>query len=350
MLALASVAGIRYLTFDPIAWTDGVNEEVSPVPMLMRRVPSAVPHGESGTPPGKPDLADAEIEAWKARALVRGKAMQARFHSGAVACVRYGTPDAPSPALVAEAADAIVNAGLAPQVRELVTDVARWRAEADDRVHAADLPTEVLTYFGENASVWQRLGLWMHRGAALAALRQHAATPQAQSEHHVRPESSAAARQIGERYGSVLVPAAMSVHAELRGVDLRAPQIAFLSPGMPERELEGRLGPPEGRTVDTWTWKDPAVEVLFDERHEVLAVSRAIHGADGALGAGGIMLANRDEPTLREVLGAPAWTHDDGEHRELVWEAGPFRRRILLERGNVARVELWKKDRLAPPK
>lgn len=345
VLVVVGLAAVRYFTFDPVAWAAGVNDELSP-PTMRRAAASASAQTPASTD-GKPD---ADLETWKARTMERAKAMRARFHRGGAECVRYGGGDDPAPAAVDEAAEAILGGGLAPQLGELIADAARWRTEADDRAHAADVSTEVMTYFGENAGPWQRLGLRMHRGAALAALRKYVGEPPPPSERHVRPESTARAHEVADRYGRALLPAAMKITQRVRTVDLRAPKIAFLSPGMPEGELESLLGTPAERTNDTWAWSDPPVEVLLDDRHEVIAVSRAMHEGREALVAGDSMLPSRDEGSLVGALGSPQWSHDDGANREVVWEAGPLRRRVLFERGALSRVELWKKERLTPPK
>lgn len=351
VLAAALGLGVtRYVTFDPVAWADAVNDELSPAAVMARRASSAASAKTATSPPGASGGSDADLEAWRARARERSKAMRARFHPGSGDCVRYGGAEEPPPAVVDETAEAIVGAGLAPHLGELLADAVRWRAEADERAHAADAATEVLTYFGEHAGPWQRVGIWMHRNAALAALRKHVVAPPSDSSVHVAPESTARAREVTERYGRAILPAAMKITAVVRTVDLRAPQIAYLSPGMPESELERRIGTPAERTNDTWAWVDPALEVLVDERHEVIAISRGVQPGRDHVVVGDTALPGGDEPTLVKVLGAPAWAHDDHALREVVWEAGPLRRRLLLEDGKLSRVELWKKERLAPPK
>lgn len=344
MTAVLGIGAVRYLTFDPVVWANDVNDELSPTAIVRKREAN----GASAQPPEQP--ADAELEAWQARAALRAKSMRERFHPGGGECVRYGGGDPPAPDVVDEAAEAIVTGGLATQLGELLADALRWRTEADDRAHAADVSTEVMTHFSSDAGAWERLGLWMHRDAVLTELRKKVALPPSVAERHVRLDSSTRAKELTVRYGRALLPAAMQVTATMRSVDLRAPQIAFLSPGVAERELEGRLGPPAGRTNDTLAWSDPPLEVLLDERREVVAVSRAVEEGRDHVVVGDSPLGAGDEASLVSALGAPSWRADDGTRREVIWDSGAFRRRVLLDGGKLARVELWKKDRLTPPK
>jgi hypothetical protein len=343
--ALAATCVFRFVTFDPSAWADDVADQMSPFSRRTLGALSAIARAS-----GPDDVGVAldgvhgeDFDARGDRYATTMKAMRARFHAGPGDCARYSTPEQPTPAALDEAVEAIVTAGLARQLDGLVADSLRWRVEEDDRLHAADAPAEAFEWFSERAPAWQRFGIWMHRSAARDALRSLRIAPVAR---HVKDDSVAAARDLSARYGPILTLAAMKVHSRMRNVDLRVMRISFVAPGMSERDVETRLGAPDDRQAWTWTWKDPATEVFFDERHEVGAVARTV-AKDELISAGEKTLLRSDEAKLVDVLGPPAWSRDDDEgNHEVVWEAGPLRRRVVFEAGTLTRVELWKSELL----
>ncbi|HEY8078721.1 MAG TPA: hypothetical protein VIF62_31535 [Labilithrix sp.] len=321
--AIGALAVARYATFDAVAWSDDVADRMSPF--------------SGGT-----------LDAQQTRWTETMKAMRTRFHPGDGACVRYGALAPPSLEVIREAAEAIVDAGLARELDGLVADALRWRMEEDDKLHAEAAAAEAFDFFSAEAAPWERVGVWMHRNAARDAL--HTRLAPHIVERHVKPESEPRARAIATRFGPYVTNAAFQVAKGMRNVDLGGERLRWIRPGMSADDVEARLGPPDERKDSAWTWREPATEVLFDDGHEVAAIARTLSKSsfDASLVLGEETIVARDDASIVAKLGAPAWTHDDDDERELVWDAGAARRRLVFESGTLARVELWKRDRLAP--
>lgn len=344
--SLAVALAVRYTTFDAKHFVSEVETRLNP----MRPTPPAAP-GATGSAasearllgplPTDPAERVRQFETTMA-------AMNERYHPPPGLCFRYPTKEdgsARSMEKADEVADALLAADLAGRLDALVPASAKWALDADNAKHAAAPEVEVVEYFADEAGLWTQLGVAMHRTAVQDIMRRalEQKPPPPVQGVPLSAEEEARARPLAERYGHLeLLQGAMRVGARLHLVDLRAPRLRLVEPGMSQSAVRTRLGPAEEDGLH-WRYPRMGTEVSFNEQGVVTGVVSLLTFGDQVL-VDGAAQRSLDESSLARLMGKPL-SDAVGEQGEpvLVYPAGPYAM-LLVFAGQLARVELWQRD------
>jgi hypothetical protein len=339
--AIIIVLVVRYITFDPKLFVSEVDDRLNP---LRPKPAGSASHATSLLGPAPSDKTE------RVRQLERTIAeLHQRYHTSAAPCFRYPSKEdvAGAPEKADEVADALLAADLAGRLDALMLTAAQWARDADTATHALSAAGEVVEYFANQAGLWTRLGVAMHRHAvdeAAKAVVEPRLPPL--SGTPLSPEEEARAKPLWERYGHLqLLQGAMRVGMRMHVVDLRAPQLRLLEPGMSESAVRARLGTAE-EDGDHWRYPRFGTEVSFKDGR-VTGIATNLAPGDQVIVDGA---AQRDlgEASVVRLMGRPL-REGQGERGEsmFVYGAGPHAV-VLVFLGQLGRVELWRKDLVVP--
>jgi hypothetical protein len=153
------------------------------------------------------------------------------------------------------------------------------------------------------------------------------------------PEEEARAKPLWERYGYLqLLQGAMRIGVRTHVIDLRAPHLRLLSPGMSQSAVRARLGATE-EDGEHWRYPQFATEVSFDEQGRVIGIATRLAAGDQVI-VDGTAQRELGEASVARLMGRPL-REAQGERGEsvLVYGAGPHAM-VLMFTGQLARVEL----------
>jgi hypothetical protein len=341
--ALAAV--VRAVTFDPQAYARSIDEELRPLSgpdvAALHSIASASSASEVL---GGLDSLDVSVLNTRMTAFRENlDGLRARFHRGSTPCARYPLyGEAPADAEVV--AEALATARLAPHLTEVTRACASWQEERDARLHEKDVAAEVVEYFSGRANPWTRLGVWMRSGATVDAAR---ALRQSPLPAPALPEETApAARAICETYAfESLMAGSLRVATRKQGVDLTAPEMHLLHPGMTAAEVRDRLGEPAEQGAE-WTYHGCGARVRFDAEGRVRAIATPIEGWHTHVVVRQQAMPALDRASLVEALGEPKWLGDenariacDGDE-VLGYDRGPYASVLCFLGGQLKSVEL----------
>jgi hypothetical protein len=207
---------------------------------------------------------------------------------------------------------------------------------------------EVVDYFASQAGLWTRLGVAMHRRAI-----DDSASPLVEPKlppvrgMPLSLEEEARAKPLWERYGHLpLLQGAMRVGLRMHVIDLRAPQLRLVELGMSQRAVRGRLGAAE-EDGEHWRYPQYGTEVTFNEQGSVTGVATQLTVGD-QVRVDGTAPRELGEASVARLMGKPLREgQGDGGESMLVYGAGPHAM-VLVFMGQLARVELWRKDLVVP--
>ncbi len=345
--AVVSPLLYRYASFDPVLFAYRAADAISPfdadtVPLLQGdpNRPSEFLESLSHT--------DAAVTQQRVEAASRTLAsLRARFHPDGTHCTRYYGSDAPPND--SQVADAIVEAGLAGYLQPLVRAAARWETERDDALHAENAAEEVITYLGEQADAWRRLGLWMHRGEVVQRYRQLQEKRRVQAASAGAPLPPAlepAARALWQAHGP-LTTAALEVARRKGRIDLKASRLALIAPAMSGDDVKQRLGEPM-RAGHRWIYGELNLVVSLDDDGNVVRIARGLGNAADDVMAGDQRVGAERAP-IEAALGAPLWRHRSGNGTTLVYDRDGHRLKLDFADDTLASIELWRADMLITP-
>lgn len=352
VVVLALTAGVRHATFDPQQFARDVEAELSPFPLgtveTLRGIASA-PSDASAAPliMGLP----ADLEGTIERYATTMASMRRRFHGGSGPCMRYPTNQdgGGPPEPLDEVVDAIFAAELGSRVDALARSSSRWEAEEDAKQHKSDRTAEVMEYFTDAASAWKKLGIAMHRKAVEASIRDVAERTGAIRGELLRPDEEPRGKVLSKRFGHRrLLGAGLKIAQRKSELDLRAPQLRLVEPGMSRAAVRGRLGVAD-QGGERWRYSKDRVEVSFDRQDHVTGVVFTLRDGLSSVIVDGKRIVQLDEPSLTSVMGKPL-RDAEGEAGEtvLVYAAGPHARLLVFEGGHLTRIELWRRDLVVP--
>ncbi len=341
---------VRYVTFDPKRFVSEVDDRLNPLRPKPVDTARAVGSASRATPLIGP-VPEGTTE--RVRQFERTMAeLRQRYHTSAAPCFRYPSKeDAPSaPEKADEVADALLAADLVGRLDALMPASAQWARDADTATHADSTAVEVVEHFANQTSPWTRLGVAIHRHAIDAAARavvEPRQPPVGSTRTLLSLEEEARAMPLWERYGHLqLLEGAMRVGFRMHVVDLRAPQLRLVEPGMSPSAVRARLGAAE-EDGEHWRYPRFGTEVSFNGQGRVTGVATKLTVGDQVI-VDGTAQRELGEASVARLMGRPL-REGQGEGGEslLVYGAGPHAM-VLVFSGQLARVELWRKDLVVP--
>jgi hypothetical protein len=332
---------VRYVTFEPKRFVSELDDRINP--LRPKGADSARAAPLIGPVPS--DTADRVRQFERTMAELRQ-----RYHSAAVPCVRYPTKEDPpiAPEKADEVADALLDADLVSRLDALMPALAKWARDADSATHAGSTASEVVDHFAKQAGLWTRLGVAMHRSAIDAAARPVIEpSPPPVRGTPLSPEEEARAKPLWERYGHhQLLQGAMRVGYRMHVVDLRAPRLRLVEPGMSQSAVRARLGTAE-EDGEHWRYPRFGTEVTFDAQGNVIGIATRLAPGDHVM-LDGAEQRELGEAPLARLMGKPLREGiGEGGESMLVYGAGPHAM-VLVFAGQLARAELWRKDLVVP--
>jgi hypothetical protein len=347
-MAVVVALVVRYVTFDPKSFVSEVDERLNP----LRPKPADKDRAVGAASREAPLLGPVpSTTAERVRQFDRTMAeLRKRYHTAAMPCYRYlSKEDASSaPDKADEVADALLAADLAARLDVLMPAAAQWARDADSATHAADTAAEVVEHFANQAGLWTRLGVAMHRDAIHEAARA-VVVPRVPPVRGtpLSLEEEARAKPLWERYGHLqLLQGAMRIASRMRVVDLRAPQLRLVEPGMSQSAVRGRLGAAE-EDGEHWRYPQFGTEVTFDKQGSVTGVATRLVPGDQVI-VDGTAPRELGEASVARLMGRPLRAGEgEGGESMLVYGAGAHAM-VLVFAGQLARVELWRKDLVVP--
>lgn len=336
----------RYLTFEPKSFVGEVQDRLNPQQPSNADAPRATGSASSGANASRstqPGLSAAERAKQFEGTMA---ALRQRYHTSAGPCYRYLTKEdaTTAPEKADEVADALLAAGLGGRLDALVPVSARWSRDADGATHAAGVDVEIVDHFASEGGLWTRLGVAMHRGEVLRAVKPivEPAMPPVSGEL-LSAEEEARAKPLWEKYGHLqLMEGAMRIAARMHAVDLRAAQLRLVEPGMFQSAVRALFGTAE---EDGPHWRYPRfrTEVTFDAQERVSGIATTLGFGDRVI-VDGTEQRQLDEASLVRLLGKPLRVaENEAGEAVLVYAAGPHAI-VLVLRQQLTRVELWRKQ------
>ena len=185
----------------------------------------------------------------------------------------------------------------------------------------------------------------MHRSAALAALRERTSPPGIASRR-LPQELTAQGKDLWTRFGSLTAPI-MRVSQWKRTVDLKAPRLGLLRPGMPSQQARELLERRPGAAPELQP--SLALGIGLDDQQRIGVVRCMVAGdRPPPIQVDGGLLVHPGQAELARVLGSPLWSARLSEHETaLVYDRGEFRQRLVLVDDVLAGVELWQREMLS---
>jgi hypothetical protein len=346
----------RYASFNPAQYADTVKAQLTPMDSATIGGLYAIASAKSaGAALNAVDALNvAEMDTRVDRFVETMTALRTRFHSGDGSCGRYPDVRADVDAGASEeVADAIIAAGFASKLNEVARESFRWERDEDSRAHKSDMPSEVLQYFGERASWWTKLGIWMHQGAVQTAFRERLRpNPDVfEADTGLSEAARARAKELWSRYGPAIRQAGLLVARRKMRIELPASRLRLIEPNMTENQVRDLLGDPGGAAGARWSYPALATVVVFDESRRVAAItcSLAEWSRRTSVYANGRPLVHLDQESIVGALGEPVSSEQENPNRRvLVYDRGPFRQRLIFGE-SLEQVELWRRDLIASP-
>jgi hypothetical protein len=339
----AAVVAVRAATFDPAAYARSVQAQMSAFgdadPGALRSIANASTPAQVMAGVDRIDVPDLEKRVAAVQQTLRD--LRARFHQGDGPCARYPSEDDLRSADADAVARDLVEAKLAPHLSEALSACSLWQSEQDAGHHAQDVAAEAVAYFSTKADPWTRLGVVLRRDAtrdAMEALVRGRAAPEL-SETIADP-----ARALCQRYGS-LVAGSMLVARRKGRVDLGAPEMHLLSPGMTAGDVRDRLGDPSTSGTE-WRYGDLGAVIGFGPDGRVVRIRTGVEGWRPLVIAGDRPIVGRDRTTIVDALGPPSATGDEDARvacdadEVLLYRRGAFEQALCFLGGRLHTVEL----------